>query len=523
MPDPRDAAMLSSQSSYKPSMVLGSTGLKQHAGVVDEEFLLRLRGKNAIRTYKEMIDNSPIIAAALNIIKMLIRQVDWRVEPADESDAAKIQAEDTEIALEDMSHPFEDFIAESLSMLWAGYSLFEIVYKLRRGPDQEDASLRSKLSDGKWGWRKLEIRGQETVDHWVFDDEGGLLGVVQLDMYGNGISKGPVFIPMEKALLFRTEPFKGNPEGRSLIRPAVVPYWYVKRIQEFEAIGVERNLAGMPIMEVPPELLMADASPEDQSTRAYLEKFVTQVRMDERWGGLVPAEVNSDGTPSQYKFKLMQSAGRSLVDTDVALKRYRSEMLMIFMAQFLTMGTESVGSFSLSSNMTSLFGVSLGTVLDNIGSVLNRFLIPRRQRLNGVPGTLDPWMTHSDIKGPDLKDVAAYIQALASSGMLSPNPALERRLLEIGDLPQPPEDEEPPPFDENTVDDPSRAGYTAEQVGFIIEANKRVRAGELARAVAARVLARQLGVAEEEALLLLAEEPEPEPEAAPATELPQET
>ena len=41
-----------------PLVAIGSTGLKEYAGVVDEEFLRNLRGRNAIKTYNEMINNS---------------------------------------------------------------------------------------------------------------------------------------------------------------------------------------------------------------------------------------------------------------------------------------------------------------------------------------------------------------------------------------------------------------------------------------------------------------------------------
>jgi hypothetical protein len=393
-----------------------------------------------------------------------------------------------------MSHTFEDFLSEALSMIWAGYAPFEILYKVRRGPDQDDGTLRSKFDDGKFGWRKIEIRGQETLSRWVFDDEGGLQGMVQQNMYGH--VSGPVFIPIDKMLLFRMETFKGNPEGKSLIRPAAVPYWYTKRIQEFEAIGVERNLAGMPIMEVPPEILVSNASPQSIATKRALEQFITQVRMDERWGGLVPSELKPDGTPSGYKFKLMQSSGRKLVDTDIIIKRYRNEMLMLFMAQFLVMGTDKVGSFSLASNMTDLFSTALGTTMDSIASIINRFMIPRRQRLNNVSQELDPWITHGDIEGPELDKVATYISGLATAGLISPNPELERKLLEIGNMPQPPEeDEQVGPLSENAVSSIGRSnGLTSEQVQVILDVNKALKNKQLDREAAMETIGGALGL-----------------------------
>jgi len=501
-----------------PTMIIGSTGLKHHSGFIDEEFLHRLRGRNAIRIYREMIDNSPVIAAAFNVIKMMIRQVEWRVEPADESDEAKIEAEDTEGAFEDMSHTFEDWMAEVLSMLWAGYAPFEIIYKLRKGPS-DDPTINSKFNDGKFGWRRIEIRAQDTVDRWVFDHEGGLLGLIQMNVYQTGLeNRGPVFIPIEKMLLFRTETFKGNPEGRSLIRPAVIPYWYVKRIQEVESIGVERNLAGMPIMEVPHEILLQDASPEDKATRAFLERFITQVRMDERWGGLIPSSKGADGSCSGFEFKLMQATGRKLIDTDIIIKRHRAEMLMLFLTQFLIMGTDKVGSFSLSSNMTDLFGTALGTIMDSISAVINRFLIPRRQRLNNRPEDLDPILVHGDLEGPNLDEVGKYIQSLAAAGMVSPTRPLERKLLEIGNLPQPPDEDDglPAPLSETDIDDVARHSLSTDQLQAILDVNAALKRREMDKPAAILTLAAALGVEEEKAAKFIREEVDPMPALPPA-------
>lgn len=502
MPHPNDSMNFTqADEQVDPLVIIGSTGLKQSGGYIDEEFLARLRGMQGIRYYREMIDNSPIIAAALNVIEMLIRQVEWRVEPADESDAAKVEAEETEGALEDMSHTFEDFVSEILSMLWAGFAPFEIVYKLRKG-QTEDPTTNSQYNDGKWGWRKFEIRGQETLQRWEFDDEGGLLGWHQMDQSATG--KGVVFIPMEKALLFRTKVFKGNPEGKSLIRPAVIPYHYLKRIQQFEATGIERDLTGMPIMQVPPEMLLRDASAADVATRQYLERFVTQVKLDERWGGLVPAEQTPDGKSTGFKFGLMTTGGRRMIDTNGIVKRYETRILMLFLAQFLVMGMDKVGSLALSSNMTDLFGTSLGTVMDIIASVINRFAIRRRQELNGKPVELDPYLVHGDIEGPDLDLVGKYIQALSASGNLSPSKPLERKLLEMGGLPQPPDDEDEIPY--SAVDPSAPAGegsgalptpanaLGAQHVSIVLQIAGALKNGTLDRPASIELAAASLGI-----------------------------
>lgn len=424
----------------KPDVVLGTTGLKHFSGVIDEEFLHRLRGRNAVLLFNEMQNNSPTIAAALNVIKWLIRRVDWRFDPADDSNEAKREADETQGAVEDMSHTFTDFISEALSFMPFGWSYFEIIYKLRKGPS-DDPTVNSKFTDGKFGWRKFEIRSQDTLDRWVFDDEGGLLGLVQQDYYQQARSRGPVFIPIGKSLLFRTETAKGNPEGKSLIRPAVLPYHYIKRIQEIEAIGIERDLAGMPIMEVPFEVLLDDAPADLISIRNKLERFITQVRRDERWGGLVPSEDLPDGQKSGYKFKLMTTGGKRQIETNEILRRYDSRILMLFLAQFLLLGQDKVGSLSLASSMTDLFALGIEHFMDIIATTINRFAVRRRQALNNRPPELDPKLTHGDIEKPDLDQLARYVTTLSTVGMLPATDAVQRKLLELGELPQPDEGE----------------------------------------------------------------------------------
>ncbi len=428
------SVVLDIDQAVRPQMQLGTTGLKRASGLIFEEFLPRLQGINGIRYYREMSDNSPVIGAAMQVIQMLVRQVEWRVEPADDTPEAKAQAEDTEFALfNDMSDTFEDLIGEVLSMLVYGWAYFEIVYKVRRGAT-DDSQTRSKTDDGLWGWRKVEIRAQDTLQRWQFDEEGGLNGMVQQDQYQG---HGTVFLPIEKALLFRTSNAKGNPEGRSALRSGVLCYHDLKRIESIEATGVERDLAGMPIMEVPPELLAPNPGPTLAGMRSQLEKFVTQVKRDERWGGLVPSEVMPDGTSSQYKFKLMTTGGRRQIDTNSIIKRKESRLLMLFLAQFLIMGMDKVGSLALSSNMTDLFATALGTYMGQIASIINRFLIPRRQRLNGMPPELDPKLVAGDIEGPDLAQLGAFVKLLSDAGIPVTDPGAIFRLLSAADLAPP--------------------------------------------------------------------------------------
>jgi hypothetical protein len=50
-----------------------TTGLKRASGIIDEEFLPALRGRKAIKVYREMSLNDPMVGALLFAIDKLIR------------------------------------------------------------------------------------------------------------------------------------------------------------------------------------------------------------------------------------------------------------------------------------------------------------------------------------------------------------------------------------------------------------------------------------------------------------------
>src|SRR5690348_18090012 len=60
---------------------VGSAGLRQFGGWVREEFLPQLQGRQAAQKYREMHDNSPIIAAMMSAIFGTMRKVEWRMNP----------------------------------------------------------------------------------------------------------------------------------------------------------------------------------------------------------------------------------------------------------------------------------------------------------------------------------------------------------------------------------------------------------------------------------------------------------
>ena len=192
----------------KPFAEIGVTGLlrTRGTGILYEEWLNNLSTYRQRYVYREMRDNDAVIGSMFFALENILRKAEWRVEPA-AGPKGNEYAEFVHSCMEDMSSSWEDFISENVSMFAFGFSLFETVYKKRNGPDGRKAS---RFDDGLIGWRKFAPRAQESILYWIWDDDGGLQGAVQLA----APDYHTVPIPIEKLLLFRTTSLKNNPEGR---------------------------------------------------------------------------------------------------------------------------------------------------------------------------------------------------------------------------------------------------------------------------------------------------------------------
>jgi hypothetical protein len=411
----------------------GKTGLKQYGGHIYEEFLNDLKGNKAARVYREMSDNDAVVGSIMYAIQTLVRSVDWRVEPANDEDGARAAAEFIEECLfEDMERTWTDTLSEILSFLVYGFSVHEVVYKLRQGPDNKHRNRRSKFKDNRIGWRGFPIRSQETINEWEINDEGDICGLYQL----SPPDWATRYIPSDKFLLFRTSIHKNNPEGRSILRNAYKSYYYKSKIQTYEAIGISRDLAGLPTLEVPLQMLSSNASASEKATLASMKDMIQRVGRDEYEGLVIPSEQNSDGTPTGFRLRLLSSGGRRPIDVNEIIKRYESRIAMTVLGEFVLLGMDSVGSFALSNNKTALFAQALATYLDNIASLFNNQAIPQLLRLNGVPEGYFPTLVYEDVEAPELNEFSSSLSTLVGSGLVTPDDALEDYVREYANLPK---------------------------------------------------------------------------------------
>ena len=398
-----------------------------------EEFLPELQGARGVHAYMEMADNDATVGAILFAIEMLMRQCEFHIEPAGDGSKDKESAEFVESCMNDMERTWSDTLSEILSFLRYGWSYHEIVYKRRVGKTSSPIT-NSKYTDGLIGWRKLPIRAQETLYGWEYKEgTDDLVGMTQCPPpdYGN------ITIPLEKALHFRTRSYKDNPEGRSILRTAYRAYYFKKRIEEIEGYGIERDLAGFPVLYGPPGVdLWNDDDPEMVKALVSAQRIVSSIRRDQAEGVVLPRP-GMDG--EGWKLELLTSGSRRQFDTNQIVDRYDKRIATSVLADFVMLGQQQVGSFALADSKTKIFALSIGTYLDVICEVFNNQAIPRLIDINGdhFKGITDyPKMVHGDIDEVDLNTYGTFLKTMIDSGVLTPDDALEDEVRRIGGLPE---------------------------------------------------------------------------------------
>lgn len=383
---------------------LGTTGLRRYGPYVYEEFLPELRWPYAGKIYQEMADNDPVIGAILYLAEMRIRGTSWSVEPASTSEADVEAAKFLESCMHDMDMSWANTISEILSMLTYGFSFHEIVYKVRRGPNEASSRYKSKYSDGRIGWRRLPVRAQTSLHEWTFNNEGDVTAFVQMAEPDFKI----VSIPMSKGLLFRTRSSRDNPEGKSLLRNAYRPWFFKKHFEEIEGIGIERDLAGFPVLKAPQDLDLWNEDDERMvALRTRAEELVASVRRDSEEGILLPFG---------WDLALLSSGSSRQINIGETIDRYDNRIAITMLSDIILIGNNKAGSFALADTKQSMLAAALQAQLQNIADVFNNKAVPDLFSYNTFNDiTAFPKIVPGQIQTPSLKELALVLRAMGLS------------------------------------------------------------------------------------------------------------
>jgi hypothetical protein len=424
---------------YPLATRIGTSGLRNFSGYIREEYQRELVGRKGRQTYFEMANGDSTAGAILFSITMLLRSVRWTFLASDPDNEEAVEAAKLveDMLVSDMQQSWPEVIDSACSMFTYGFAVSEILWKKRNGFNATKPWLSSDFDDGLWAPRAIASRSQRTIDRWVYDEEENLLGFVQTP------HDGPqVVVPIRRCLHFRTTAELDNPEGRPALRSAYRAYYFLKRLQEIEGIGIERDLAGYPVLKVPSDVLDPTKGPEAQAARVSYEAFLKNVRRDEQEGVLLPSDRDDKGN-AFYEFSLISSGGSRALKIDESINRYQRDIARSVMADFIFLGADGGGSLALGKSKIQTFGVAMRSYLDHIAAVVNESLIPQIWRVNGLNDELRPKAQPGEIEPADLASLGAFLTSMAGVGFnLAGDRALENLLRAKAELTPAPDPED---------------------------------------------------------------------------------
>lgn len=400
---------------------LGALGLKVYSGVTQDELKRELNWPNSINTYREMSYHSAV-NAPLTLFENIISKATWTYKPPENpTEEEKNQTKIINQMMTDMEQPWSEFIRDVLSSNVFGFSVHEKVYRKRF---KSNGSL---YDDGIIGWKKLPIRVQESISKFIFSDDGNdVIGVQQNisatnDVY-NRFSKRAnlINIPRSKFLLFRTGKHRGDPFGKSPLRDAYLAWRFLTQLEELEALGVAKDLNGIPVLSLPPQVLSTDG---DQEQRLYFENAIRNLQVGEQMGIILPSLYDEQGKPL-YKIELLSTDGKKNFDLNKIKEYYRGLIFISLFADILLQGVTTTGSFALGSIKNSLSGAYAERLISNIAEVIQNDLIRQTYEINSWSTERMGKLDFDGLDNTDVESLSKYLQRVASVGLLEKDRAV---------------------------------------------------------------------------------------------------
>lgn len=385
----------------------------------------------SIRTYREMGED-PDVATALDATYTFVDRAffDFRIESNQGSNKSKKAAKFIDFCLRNMEAPLRQYIRSLLTYKQYGFSLAEKVY-------MQDQDPKSPYF-GMWRLQKLAFRPQDTIDliePFTYSDDGREILTVNQNITSSMLSKalpktlvGKHAIPMQKVILIGNNITDNNPMGVSPLA-AVYRSWREKSlIQEYEVVGVSKDLGGMPVLMVPSSILnRASLNPngEEAQSLRVLQENIANLHAGEQSYMVLPSDVYESTSMRQYDlvFQGVEGTGKQF-DTQALIKQRQLDIFNRFGAGTLINGT---GEESEDALLTHYIERDVNLVCEAI----NTQIIPQLLRLNGfVVDQQDmPVFESGKISSPDLDVVSSAIQRVMGVNAIPKTPEVINEFL----------------------------------------------------------------------------------------------
>ena len=399
--------------SFRPTRTLGVGGSEIYGGyLVSNERNSELTGDRRYTTFDELLVNTSIVGAAVRYYQNLVSKASWTARPVDIEDPAAVEAaEFVEDVLDDMDRPWRRVVRRASAYRLYGFSIQEWTAKRRE--------------DGKTGFLDVEPRPQRTIERWVPDKKGKIIGVIQ----DSPQTSEQIPLPRGKLVYIVDDGISDSPEGLGLFRHMVEPATRLQRYLELENIGFETDLRGIPVLRAPLAKLqeMVDEGKISKSDRDAmlqpLRDFITNHIRGPKQGMLMDSQPHTTTDDAErpsvtyeWDLALLNGPGVALESIANAINRINHDLARLFGVEQLLLGSNSTGSFALSRDKTNNFFLMVDSALSDLQESFNRDLIRPLWTMNGFDDALRPKIMPESIQFRDVEQLTDALKKLADAG-----------------------------------------------------------------------------------------------------------
>jgi hypothetical protein len=375
---------------------LGRTGMSRWSSFAREEYNPELRDRLGLMKYDRMRRSDGSVRASLRVMKSPILGATWFMQPFDETDASRKEAQFMWRALMDFpTYTWIQMMWESLLMLDFGYYMFEKVYDFKE-VDGERRVI----------YKKLAPRHPLDVTDWHFDRNGGPKSV---DMY----DEDEVNIDIKKLAVFTFDGESGDIRGISVLRSAYKHWYFKENLYKIDAIQKERHGIGIPVIKLPPGY-----SPSD---KALAQEMGMNLRTNERAHVILPPN---------FELMFLKLEGQR-VDALASVKHHTEMVFQNVLAQAIYAAAEGDAQ-----SMMDLFYKSVRYIADLVRGVYNKYCVPYLIQANFDHDRYPELKVRRLGDTAEARTISFALRNLVGSSIVQPDDDLEDWSREIVDAPR---------------------------------------------------------------------------------------
>lgn len=390
---------------------IGSSGIRNFAGYISEDYLHSLHGHVAADIYDKMRRSDSKIKKVLKAVKDPIMAANWEVQAAgDDADATMHRDFIEHVLFEGLAdeNNFAQFVREALTALDFGHSVFEKIHKVVLNHPEFGDYI---------GIQKIAWRSPRTIHKFNIDPETESLKSVTQFAYGDAARPG-IDIDAKFLMIITIDREGSNWEGISYLRNCYGAWLRKQTYLKLLAIGIEKYAIPTPIGKVP-----VQAGPDYDAFIEALDKYTSH-------------ETNYITLPAGWDITLQQS-NFDAAKIMAAVQAENMEIVDAFIANFLELAMGSGGgSRALSEDMSAFFLSGITQLANIVVDAVNAKLIKDLIDLKFGVQQKYPKLNVSGITDKAGIDLANALKALVDSKVIIPDDKLEDNVRKRFDFPE---------------------------------------------------------------------------------------